>query len=83
MGTYIVALLAILFGALIIIKTEWIVENFGSSGWAEEHMGTSGGTRMLYKLVGLAIIILALMGATGLLGRVIISVFGRLFGMGA
>lgn len=82
MGTYIVALLAILFGTLIIIKTEWIVENFGSSGWAEEHMGTSGGTRMLYKLVGLAIIVLALMGATGLLGRVIIGVFGRLFGMG-
>ncbi|MEK7084524.1 MAG: hypothetical protein AAB932_04785 [Patescibacteria group bacterium] len=77
---FIVGILAILFSVILIIKTEWFVENFGTSGWAEEHMGTSGGTRLMYKLIGLVIIIIAMLGMTGFLGGIIWSVFGRLFG---
>lgn len=77
---FLFSLLAIAVGALLVIKTEWFVQNFGSSAWAEEHMGTSGGTRMLYKLIGLAIIIIAVLGMTGLLGTILIGVFGKLFG---
>ena len=78
---YIIALLAIAVGIFMVIKTESFVEMFGASAWAEEHISTSGGTRMLYKLIGLVFIILALLGATGLLGKIIIRVFGRLFGL--
>lgn len=81
MGTYIIALLAIVVGCFLIIKTEWFIENFGTNAWAEEHMGTSGGSRLMYKLIGLAMIILAMMGATGLLGTVILNIFGGLFGI--
>lgn len=77
---YIVALIAIAVGIFLIIKTEWFIENFGTNAWAEEHMGTSGGTRLFYKLIGLAIIILAMMGVTGLLGNFIMATFGKLFG---
>jgi len=66
-------------GALMVIKTEWLVENFGTSSWAEEHLGTSGGTRLLYKLIGIAIIFIAMMGATGLLGGFVMGTVGKLF----
>lgn len=77
---YVFALIAVIVGAFIVIKTEWIISSFGTSSWAEEHMGTSGGTRMLYKLIGVCVIILAFMGVTGMLGDVLLSVFGRMFG---
>ncbi|MEK7623345.1 MAG: hypothetical protein AAB408_01580 [Patescibacteria group bacterium] len=79
--TYIIGILAIGVGTLIIFKTEWILENFGSSAWAEAHLGTEGGSRLFYKLIGLAFIILSIMGMTGLLGEVIIGIFGSLFGL--
>ncbi len=71
------ALLAILFGAFMIIKTEWIVDNFGASSWAE---GKGIGSRFLYKMVGLAIILIALLGVSGLLAKIILGIFSPLFG---
>ncbi len=78
---YFIGISAIIVGVLMILKTEWFVRSFGASAWAEQHLGTSGGTRLMYKLIGLAFIILAMMGMTGMLGTVILSVFGRLFGL--
>ena len=78
---YFIVSLAIAIGISLVIKTDWFVENFGASAWAEEHLGTSGGTRLLYKLIGLAMIIGSLLGLTGLLGAIILGVFGRLFGL--
>ena len=77
---YVWGFLIIALGAIMVIKTNWFVENFGHSEWAEEHFGW-GGTRLMYKVLGIAIIFLSLMGMTGLLGEVIVKVFGRLFGI--
>lgn len=79
---YVIGILAIAFGTILIIKTEWFVQNFGTSDWAEQHMGTSGGTRLFYKLIGLAIIFIAMMGVTGLLGGFIMGTVGKLFMIG-
>lgn len=79
MAKYIIGLLAIALGIVLIIKTEWFIENFGTNAWAEEHMGTSGGSRLMYKLIGLAIIFIAMMGITGLLGGFIMGTVGKLF----
>lgn len=79
--SYIIGILAIALGVVLILKTEWFVENFGSSAWAEEHLGTEGGTRLMYKLIGLAMIALSIMGMTGMLGEIIIGTFGSLFGI--
>ena len=76
---YLVASLAIAVGAILVIKTEWFIQNFGTSSWAEEHMGTSGGTRLFYKLVGIVIIIIAFLGISGLLGDMVLGFFGKLF----
>jgi hypothetical protein len=72
-------LLGVAVGALMVIKTEWIVQNFGSSAWAEQHLGTSGGTRLMYKLIGIAVIFVSMMGATGLIGPFILGTVGKLF----
>lgn len=79
---YVIGLLAIAFGVVLIIKTEWFIQNFGTNAWAEQHLGTSGGSRLLYKLIGLAIIFIAMMGVTGLLGGFIMGTVGRLFTFG-
>lgn len=67
-------------GVLMIIKTESIIQSVGTSDWAESKFGTSGGTRMMYKIIGIIVIILSLMGLTGQLGGFVLAVFGRLFG---
>ncbi len=77
----VIGILIILAGVFLVIKTEWFIQNFGTSSWAEQHLGSSGGTRLMYKLIGIIIIILSMMGMTGMLGEVIINVFGRLFGL--
>ena len=79
---YFIGLLAIVLGVILVIKTEWFIENFGTNAWAEEHLGTSGGSRLMYKLIGLAIIFIAMMGVTGLLGPFIMGTIGRLFTFG-
>ena len=74
-------ILIILVGVFMVIKTEWFLQSFGTSSWAEEHLGSSGGTRLMYKLIGILFIILSVMGMTGMLGEVIVGTFGRLFGL--
>lgn len=78
---YTIGSLVIVAGILIIMKTEWILENFGSIPWAEQHLGTEGGSRIMYKFIGLAAIILSVMAMTGLLGEIILNVFGPFFGI--
>lgn len=77
---YFLGLLGIGLGVLLVIKTEWFIQTFGTSAWAEQHMGTNGGTRLLYKLIGIAAIFISLMGMTGLLGPFLLSSLGGLFG---
>ncbi len=79
--TYVFGILAIVVGIILVVKTEWFVENFGAIGWAEQYLGTDGGTRLAYKLIGIAFIALSVMGMTGLLGEIIIGTFGSLFGI--
>lgn len=77
---FILGFLGIGLGALFVIKTEWFLENFGPISWAEENMGTSGGSRLMYKLLGLGIIFISMMAVTGLLGGFILGTVGKLFG---
>lgn len=46
-------------GFLITWKSEWILQNFGTNDWAESKFGSSGGSRTMYKLLGMAIAFLA------------------------
>ena len=77
---YVLGMLVIVVGAIMVIKTEWFLENFGQSSWAEDKLG-GGGSRLMYKLIGIAVVLLSLMAMTGMLGEVIVSVFGGIFGL--
>lgn len=68
MWQFIVGLLIVVIGALITIKSEWFVQNFGYIGWAEAHLGTAGGTRLFYKLLGIVFCLGGFIYMTGLWG---------------
>lgn len=65
-------------GLFFVIKTEWFMQNFGEVAWAQEHLGFQGGSRLFYKLIGLAIILVGFMWATDLLGGFLRGTVGAL-----
>jgi hypothetical protein len=69
----------VLIGVLLVLKTEWFVQNFGSNAWAEEKLGTSGGTRLLYKLIGIAFIFFGFLAITNLLNSFLVGTLGKIF----
>ena len=73
-------ILAVVVGAILIIKNEWFLENFGRIAWADEHLGSEGGSRLMYKLIGLAMILVSLLVFTGGVQKIIIGIFGPLLG---
>ena len=77
MATFIFGVISALLGLGMILKTEWLIENFGTSNWAEAKMGTSGGSRMLYKLIGLALIFIGFLLITGLFEGFLLGTIGR------
>lgn len=76
----IIGLIGIGLGMILIIKSEWFLANFGRIDWAEIHLGTEGGTRLLYKLIGLVFILISILIMTGLIEGVLLAIFGPLFG---
>ena len=54
-------------GFVIVAKSEWILNNFGRMGFFEDHLGTEGGSRLGYKLIGMLVIFIGTMIATDLI----------------
>ena len=52
-------------GAFLVIKTEWFVNNFGRIAWFEDKLGSEGGTRLGYKLIGILFLIVGVIVMTG------------------
>lgn len=74
---YFLAIVVIVVGFMMVWKTQWFIQNFGTSDWAERHMGSY----MFYKLMGITAIVVAFLGMTGSLGDIILGIFGGLFGI--
>jgi len=79
-GRIIGGIVAVALGMHLVIKTEWYLQNFGTIDWAEQKFATSGGSRMFYKLIGIIIIMIGFLAATGMLGGLLMGTVGRLFG---
>ncbi len=77
--TTVIGIIAIIVGALTVIYTEWIVKNFGVNNWAEANF--SGGSRFFYKLMGIALVFVALLIMTGVGEEILIGTFGKLVGL--
>jgi len=79
-GRIIFGLIIAAVGAIITIKAEWIYQNFGSIPSADKYLGTEGGSRLAYKLIGVFITILGFLIMTNMIGAIILAIFGRMFG---
>jgi len=66
LGKFILGIIIAAIGFLLVWKSEWLLMNFGRIGFAEKHLGTEGGSRLMYKILGTIIIIIGLMYATDL-----------------
>ncbi|MDO8581387.1 MAG: hypothetical protein Q7S16_00775 [bacterium] len=72
-------LLLVVAGTLMVIYGEKIYEAFGAVPFAEKYLGTEGGSRLFYKLLGVLAIIIGAMVATNMLGSLFLSIFGGIF----
>ncbi|MFH1226027.1 MAG: hypothetical protein V1684_01935 [bacterium] len=75
----IISLIGVAVGALMVIKNEWFLANLGKNAWAEQHLGVEGGSRLMYKLIGLAVILVSLLLMTNLLQGMLLSILSPLF----
>ena len=74
----IIGIILIVAGFLMTWKTSDLVGFTGQSTWAEAHLGTEGGTYLMYKLIGIGLIILGLLAVTGLYQGFLEATVGRL-----
>lgn len=80
MANIFIGIIGVVFGFVLIWKSNWIVENVGRIPWAEQHLGSEGGSRLLYKLIGLLVIIFSFMLMFGLVEGIITSIFSPITG---
>jgi hypothetical protein len=52
-------------GASLVMKTEWYLQTFGRIAWFDEKLGSEGGSRLGYKLVGIIALFLGIVMMTG------------------
>jgi hypothetical protein len=71
-------LILVAIGCHFVIKTEWYIQNFGQVAWAEQNLGLDGGTRLFYKLLGVAVCIIGIMVALNLFRGFFLATAGRL-----
>jgi hypothetical protein len=69
-------------GVIIVIKTEWLVQNFGRIEWFDKYLGTEGGTRLGYKFIGLIILFFGVLTLTGNFGAFFAWLMGPLIRAG-
>lgn len=67
-GRLIIGGLGVALGFYMVTKTEWWLNTFGRIHWAEKHLTTSGGSRIMYKIIGIIFILLSFTYITGLWG---------------
>ncbi|MFP4514447.1 MAG: hypothetical protein ACLFNO_00335 [Parcubacteria group bacterium] len=65
---FILGALIIAAGVYVVLKTEIVLKNFGSSSYFERNLGSEGGSRLGYKLLGLLLIFLGLVIMLGISG---------------
>ncbi len=71
-------IIIIAIGALIVVKSEWMLNNFGRIPFFEKYLGVEGGSRLGYKMAGLAAIFIGSLIMTGLIGGLLNWVFSPL-----
>jgi hypothetical protein len=76
---YFLGIIVLAAGIGLIFKTEWVIQNFGTNDWAEAKLGYNGGSRLLYKMIGLVLIFVGFTLITNLFGSLVLGTVGSLF----
>lgn len=63
-----IGLVLLAIGIAIVIKSESMLSAFGRMEFFEKYLGSDGGSRLGYKLIGLLIIFIGILTATNLIG---------------
>ena len=66
MGRIIIGILMVVSGFMLIWKNEAVIRFAGTNAWTEDKLGTMGGTRLMYKLIGIAIIFGGMLAITNM-----------------
>lgn len=74
-----IGIVVIVIGMSMLYKTGWYLSIMGRSIWAERNIG-EGGTRSLYKLVGVGIVLIGVIILTDLWDRIVGNFIINLFG---
>jgi len=74
-----IGIISIVVSLFLIIKTQWFIENFGTSAWAEANLGTSGGTRLMLKFIGLILIFFGFLAITNMWEGFLMGTVGKIF----
>ena len=65
MGHIFIGLALLAGGAYLVMKTEWLINTIGRIAWFEAKLGSEGGSRLGYKLLGLILIFIGIIAITG------------------
>ena len=76
---YFIGIALVLLGVACVLKTEWFVQNFGLNSWAEEKFGMSGGTRLMYKVLGIIFIFFGFLAITNMIEGFLVGTVGKIF----
>ena len=79
-GRVILGLIIVAIGAVITIYSEAIYRFIGPIPSAEKYLGTEGGSRLAYKLIGILITVVGFMIMTNLIEGILNSIAVNLFG---
>jgi hypothetical protein len=77
-GRILLGLVGIAAGIAMVMKTESLVGAFGRIDFFDRHLGTEGGTRLGYKLIGLLVIFISILIATNMIGGFMTWLLGPL-----
>ncbi|NQV00272.1 MAG: hypothetical protein HQ538_06035 [Parcubacteria group bacterium] len=77
---YVFGLLGIGFGILMTLKSEWFLNIVGRIASIEKYLGTFGGSRLFYQMLGVFIVALSTLYMVGALGGILEAIIGGIFG---
>ncbi|MFA5051324.1 MAG: hypothetical protein WC499_04400 [Patescibacteria group bacterium] len=80
MSHFFIGLGIIIIGVILTLNSEWLLRTAGPVQWAEEKLGSEGGSRLFYKLLGMAVVVLGLFVISGIWEDILNGV-ARLFGL--
>ncbi|MDD5110438.1 MAG: hypothetical protein PHI63_04455 [Patescibacteria group bacterium] len=78
-GRILLGLAMVAIGGVITVYANKFYEALGPMAWAEEHLGTEGGTRLMYKLIGIGLCVIGFMVMTNMLTDLLVGLVRTLF----